>query len=235
LRPDIQSIRTIIGEGRLDELIGLEEDLHFEVKGSQPYDLDKAGDRFELAKDVSALANSEGGIIVVGLLSAPSASTQRDVVDSLDLIPEVAFDISKITGVIRDNVWPEISGLHVFWKAYASDSANGVGAIVIPPQSDNEKPFLISKVSDGDVMLKQIVFGYARRSGADALPLSAREIVALMRQGMTPVPQRLTSIEEKLASALEELAKMQSAADSRGSHREAAELLDRRISALINK
>jgi len=60
-------ISNILDEGNLSKLIGLKEDLWFEIKGKNPYDFNSPDDRYELAKDVTALANAEGGYLIIGL------------------------------------------------------------------------------------------------------------------------------------------------------------------------
>jgi predicted HTH transcriptional regulator len=57
--------------GDFNQFIDAPEGLEIEFKG-EPYRLEQDSQKFELAKDVSALANAAGGLIVIG------ARTQRD-------------------------------------------------------------------------------------------------------------------------------------------------------------
>src|SRR5690349_10757351 len=126
--PDSQTarIRSILEGGNFDSFVGLLEDLHFEAKNSTPYDLDTEKGRYELAKDVSALANSEGGYIVIGLHDERLTDQRTDRVRALDLFAEATLSVTQILGVIKDYVYPAIKNLEIRWVASASDSARGV-------------------------------------------------------------------------------------------------------------
>ena len=62
-------IIRFLQDGQFDALIGRAEDAFLEFKGS-PYQLAVNEQRQELAKDVSALANANGGIILIGFRTA---------------------------------------------------------------------------------------------------------------------------------------------------------------------
>jgi hypothetical protein len=228
----VARIRAAIDAGRFGELIGLEEGVTFEAKGSQPYDLDEANGRYELAKDVSALANSAGGFLIIGLKTKASAVGQTDVVSDLDLLPVAEFPTLTILGVIREYVAPSISGLHVEWFPSLPADGTGIGVIEVPLQSDDAKPFIICKVIDGESRLKQIVFGYCRRVGPDSLPHDATAIRSAMRQGMNSVSQRLTGIEQKLGLVLDEIAESQEPTAVPPAPAEASQLLAERINKI---
>ena len=61
-----QEVLTVLTRRSFEDLIGKEEGLELEFKGS-PYRLDVDAEKFELGKDVSGLANAEGGVIVIGV------------------------------------------------------------------------------------------------------------------------------------------------------------------------
>lgn len=54
----MDEINKILLESRFNDFLGISESYELEFK-SQPYDLQQAKQQHELAKDVSALANSE--------------------------------------------------------------------------------------------------------------------------------------------------------------------------------
>ena len=64
--PTIAETAAILAARDFNQFIGLAENQHFEVK-SASYDLAQAAGRFELAKDVAALATTEGGYLIAGL------------------------------------------------------------------------------------------------------------------------------------------------------------------------
>lgn len=65
-------VLAVLASGNFDPLVGLAETIDVEFKG-QPYQVtDHDSQKFELAKDVSALANASGGVIIIGV------QTRRD-------------------------------------------------------------------------------------------------------------------------------------------------------------
>lgn len=196
-------IKSILDSGEFDQLIGLKEDLVFEAKGPAPYDLDDPVGRFELAKDVTAFANSSGGYILVGLEHEPLPAEHTDQVKRLQLVKESEFKVSQIVGVLKEYTYPRIHGIvQVTWVASKDDTQLGLGVIYIPNQADVKKPFLIAKVAQEGQAQKEIIIGIARRVGGDNVPLKPVEIYDAIRQGRDPVVERAQRIEEKLDALL---------------------------------
>jgi hypothetical protein len=54
---------AILAGGDFERFIGVAESLEVEFKG-EPYRAEQDSQKFELAKDVTALANAAGGVIV---------------------------------------------------------------------------------------------------------------------------------------------------------------------------
>ncbi|MFZ2961291.1 MAG: RNA-binding domain-containing protein [Candidatus Ozemobacteraceae bacterium] len=79
-------VKTAQEDGDFAKFIGLKENLWFEAKGSAAYDFTKLHDILEFAKDVSAFANAEGGILIIGLRTEKQTDEQVDVVTTLDLL-----------------------------------------------------------------------------------------------------------------------------------------------------
>jgi predicted HTH transcriptional regulator len=202
-----QSLDSIIQSaesGKFTELIGLHEDEHFEAKGKTPYDLDTAAGRYELAKDVSSFANADGGLIVIGLEHEKETDRAVDIVRGLQLIAQADFNAAQYEGIVRNNVYPTIQGIEIRWIADENGSGLGVGVIRVPQQSPESKPFIISQVVEGGAYLKQIVVGFALRSGSDSNPLTPKQMQQNLKKGMDPLSQRLSRIEDKIDSLLEQ-------------------------------
>ena len=89
-------IQEILSSRAFDRFKGLREDSYFEAKGKAPYDLDSAEGRYELAKDVTAFANNEGGHLVIGLQHRRLPNENTDEVQDLDLLPRAAFPDAQI-------------------------------------------------------------------------------------------------------------------------------------------
>lgn len=182
------------------------ENAVLEAKAARAYDLDSAAGQYELAKDVSAFANSQGGHLIFGLITERSASEQVDIIARLEPMAMTDFPSRQIEGLIREYVVPTIAGLSVQWIAHSPPNELGLGIVTVPPQPDDAKPFLTARVVDTHVRLKQIVFGYCRRIGADSLPHDVHQLLKTMRQGMNSTAQRLSAIEAKLNALLESAA-----------------------------
>jgi predicted HTH transcriptional regulator len=86
------AIRRLLAEGLFDQFLGVAESDTLEAKASNPYDLTTASDRFELAKDVSAFANADGGYLITGLTSHSLPEQSTDEIDGLDLLFEERFE-----------------------------------------------------------------------------------------------------------------------------------------------
>jgi hypothetical protein len=181
-----------------EKLIGRAEDSVFEAKGRQPYDFTQPQAQYELAKDVSAFANAEGGWIIIGLKTRKVAERALDVVDALDLLAEANFRGNELKGRIEAFVKPEITGLEVRWVENGGTPGWGVGVIRIPKQNQDRKPFLIYHVIEDGAKLDHIVFGYSERVGDAANPLSFAQIQRRMQTGMSPHAERLTRMEGQL-------------------------------------
>jgi len=71
-------ILAVLEDGAFERLKGSPENLEVEFK-REPYRLDQENQKFELAKDVSALANAAGGIIVIGVRTRADDQAAVDV------------------------------------------------------------------------------------------------------------------------------------------------------------
>lgn len=198
-------IKFILESGEFGLFVGLLEDLHFEAKNSTPYDLSTEKGRYELAKDVSALANSDGGYIVIGLHDERQRDQPTGRVSALDLFEESASDVGAIRGVIKEYVYPVIRDLEIRWVPTNADQSRGVCYVCVPQQPDEKKLFIIARVFEDSEVQKGVVFGIARRVDAANTPMTANDLYTLIQRGHDPRGQQLTRIEDKLNTLTERL------------------------------
>jgi len=199
---EIEVTGQILAAGDFARLIDQEEDLLLEVK-SQPYDLDTADGRYELAKDIASFANSEGGYLLIGLNHSQPDNRQVDVISGLALITRDAFPVEVYEGMVGTHVYPRIEGLAVRFYERAG-GGDGLGTLLVPPQDEDRKPFIVAKVvEDRDRVTKQIVVGYADRSGTSNDPLNPKRLQEILRKGQSGVSLRLTRLEQKVDELLE--------------------------------
>jgi hypothetical protein len=191
-------ILEILSSRMFDRFKGLREGSHFEAKGKVPYDLNSAAGRYELAKDVTAFANSEGGHIVVGLQHTRLSNENTDEVHDLDLFPQTDFPVAQIGGVLKEYVHPKIKDLVIDWTPSLADETRGVGYIYVPRQPDEQKFFLVTRILEDGEALRQIVVGIAVRKESSNIPLTPDTIHRYVRDGYSPTAQRLTGLEEKM-------------------------------------
>ncbi len=196
--PTLNLLNDIIQHKNLSRLIGLKENCYFEIKNKHPYDLNSPNDRYELSKDVSAFANTEGGYIVIGLKHKPVENEFTEEVEALDLIKKDEFIINQYEGILRDSIYPNPSGLKIDWVEDLSNSELGIGYIFIPPQSPNKKFFLMKNIIENNEKIKNIVFGIVQRNGASSTPLTEQQLYQKIQYGIASVPERLKMIEEKI-------------------------------------
>lgn len=194
----IDQVRRLLQSRQFESFVGIEEDAWLEAKQKTAYDLGTPTGRYELAKDVCAFANSEGGFLLVGLITEPLIEKNTDRVASLDLCVCADFDSARYEGVIRDYVYPRLDGLSVVWIPSASQADLGLGVIEIPPQNAERKYFLTARIVEDNQSLRQIVFGLSRRNSSDNDPMSIQELHLMMQKGKSTTAQQLGRIEEKV-------------------------------------
>ena len=198
-----ESIKTILETRQFAALIGLDEDTWLEAKRKNPYDFATPAGRYELAKDITAFANAEGGILLVGLTTAPAAEAKTERIGAHDLCSQAEFDVAQYLGIIKEHVYPAIRDLKVYWLPVNAEATQGLGVIEVQPQSASHKFFLIAKVVDSGAELKQIVFGIAKRNDSSNDPFTIAELYKYTQSGKHPVPQTLARVEAKLDAVIE--------------------------------
>jgi hypothetical protein len=197
--PAIDAIAALLAAGDLAALQGLKEDQWFDAKQPPGYDLATPEARFELAKDVSSFANAEGGHIIIGLTTAVVPEEQTEEVNGLALLPENAFNVGAIQGVLNEYLYPKVQGLTLTWVEHTASPGQGVGVILIPPMPHDRRFVLMKKV---DATSSQIVFGIAVRQGSNSIPYKVEQLHAMCQDGRSGVAERLARIEAKLNSHL---------------------------------
>ena len=118
----MMTLPTTIAE--IDKLIsdGVQEDLHLDYKESPALDKNK---RHEIAKDVSAFANSDGGIIIYGIIESGNLPTGKD-----NGIDHTKFSREQLEQIISSNVTPRIDGIRII--PIPISPTNSIFAVEIP-------------------------------------------------------------------------------------------------------
>lgn len=198
-----EQLEAIVISGRFEELVGEVEGLEFDCK-DQPYNLGTDVGKRELAKDVSAFANSEGGFIFIGLKTKNSTSHFGDEVEDVRPFVSSLVNPTQYLDVVTAWVYPEVLGAKVQWVPFASDATKGVVVISVPKQTA-VGPFLITKTLDGS-KISETVFGYAARKGDRNPPLDVKELQRYLRAGFhyrDKLEERMDAIEALLRRGAE--------------------------------
>lgn len=195
-------IKAIVDARDFPALIGRIEDLWLDVKQKPGYDFSTPVGRFELAKDVTAFANAEGGFILVGFKTDKPANENLEVINEIEPCTVQEFNAAQYIGIIKEHTYPKIENLNIQWVPTAQPDL-GIGIIEIPPQAAEKKYFLTTKVVENGVPLTQVFFGIAKRTNSDNDSFSAQQIYEITQKGKSPVAETLTRIEDKINSILQ--------------------------------
>ncbi|MBU2470022.1 MAG: ATP-binding protein [Proteobacteria bacterium] len=198
-KPKPEEIIEILKSKNFNKLKGLAEHSQFDAK--QKYSLDTDRGKYELAKDVSAMANGEGGVLVVGLTTKVLQDAKEEVVEKVSLLVGEEVDKVQYMNLASGRIYPNIKGLNAEW--FPSDKNHGMGllAIVVPEQSADDRPFLIQKVvGDDGSKLKETIFSYVFRVTDQTKSKNIQTIHALIKGGENN--HRLSNLIEGIPEAV---------------------------------
>jgi hypothetical protein len=111
----------------------VEESIHLDYKDARSFSPDgKKNPKTEIAKDVSSMANSAGGVIIYGMKEFVEPDKQH-LPETITPINRTEFSKEWLEQVIHSNISPKIEGLLVY--PIALDEPNEVVYVVEIPQS----------------------------------------------------------------------------------------------------
>lgn len=193
---------SVLESGEFSRFEGVIEDAQIEFKGS-PYQLELEISKHELAKDVSALANAQGGLILVGFRTDKDQSTAAEFVGACREFPLSSVDVERYRKVLEDWICPKVHALSVLCFPSSSDKARGVMAIQIPASVCEHRPYIVARTVDEAGKVRGTSFGYFERI-QDRIPETTAEVIrGHIRDGMrfADIYQKLESIQSFLGEA----------------------------------
>src|SRR5262249_763387 len=195
----VEEVTDILSKGTFGEFISTVEHIQFECKNGL-YDLKATTSKIELAKDVSALANSKGGYLLIGPATAKNPLHQGDEVVSVSEFASSTFHPDTYRDILNAFIYPPITDLKIQWHPSSIDNRKGIASIYVPQKSANEKPFLVAK-SELDSRVRGHLFGYFERIGDDVLPTTVQIVRDTMKDGKRygDLERRMESLEGLLA------------------------------------
>lgn len=213
MNQSLEKIKEILESGRLKDLIGFKEDIYFEAKGKSGYDFESPVGRYELAKDVSAFANAEGGYLIIGLKTDPMVKEKTDNVIELELIANEESEKKRYDGIIREYIYPSINP-EINWIEDIDHPGFGILCIFIPKQNQNKKYFLITNIIGKNDRKREIVFGIVQRRDSSNHPLTKKKLYKMMQNGISDDAQKFSDIEGKIDSCNQKLSNIEGKIDS---------------------
>lgn len=212
-------VRTIIESGEFDALKGAVEDQTLECKNA-PYQIEHSHQKQELAKDVTALANVTGGVILIGVRTErDTAHMLGDEIKELSPFLRTQVDPERYHAVLKDWVYPGLKEVDIRWFPSTQNREKGIVAINIPKQPQSNHPFLITKTIDERGKEREILFGYVERRRANAEPKAVEELHSLIRDGI-----QSSSISQKLDVLQQSVERLQQQPPPSGPSAEALEI-----------
>ncbi len=171
-----------LAEGEFESVIGTAEGDCVEFK-EQSYGLEEPRHKFELAKDVTAMANHRGGLIIIGYSTEVDPSTEVERAAAIRPIPRERFPISRIRTIVREFSYPQIS-VQCQWWPTVPDGATGIATILVDPLDERLRMAVVrvGDVEDGRRPTDRAI-GVFRREGADNHHVPASLIQEWIRLG----------------------------------------------------
>lgn len=174
-----ETVRTLLKTGHVHALVGSFEDEMLEAKTALRMDTEHDG--LELAKDVSAFANSvRGGILIYGLETRRQQG--RDAIHAVHPFAPAGQD-RAVHRVLDRRIFPPIEGLEVTLVPVGSTD-ECVLLVYVPPQPAELRPFLVKGAVVSGKVNGNLIAVYRRR-GDDVLPTSAEGLHTALAAGLS--------------------------------------------------
>jgi hypothetical protein len=136
-----------------------------------PYQLQEPHQKWQLAKDVAAFANSRGGLIVVGYRTARPANALVEQAVAHRPVPKALVNWDAIRQVLASWIYPPLERVTPYWFPADLTINTGVFVIDVPSQADAAKYFVVREIDrpDGDF------------PGAIGIPVRKGDVVSWLR------------------------------------------------------
>lgn len=197
---NLEALEALIKRGDFEELKGKYENAYFDCK-SEVYLLNYDNAKYELAKDVAAFANAQGGFILIGIKTEKCKESISDKIVDIRYLEKNLCNPEQYINSIQAWIYPKLNGVLANWCAAKPEQDRGIFVIAIPPQSDSKKPFLVNNTLIDSKRRNAVLFGYCERIQEGNEPRSVEVLHQLLRNGLnyqTNIDTRLQSIESLL-------------------------------------
>lgn len=166
--------RDLLRAGHFDALLGQPESDWLEVK-SQLWRLNTDSGKAEAAKDLSALANATGGLVVIP--ARTSGEGGQDVIAEVKALPLDGFSETQLRDTIAQWTFPPLQGIEV--DVVDAGSGRGQVLIMVPAHLPGDWPHLV--VGDEQSAFPAASVAAYVRDGDRNRALTAAQLHKLMR------------------------------------------------------
>lgn len=181
LSPD--ETHRLLSSGDLEALKGAYEHEAFDAKQT-PYVLTADTGKYELAKDVTAFANADGGVIVMGFKTdRPDPAHSLDTVVSVHPFPAAMLQPDQYYDVLRSWTFPKLDLVRIEHYPEPSSSTHVVAAIYV--ERDRQRgPFFVTKSVSAAGKVEERLFGFTERRRAGTILWSVQEVQTAFKLGL---------------------------------------------------
>lgn len=181
-------------------LIGLPESVWLDAKET-PYMLDTPKQKLELAKDVSSLANAEGGIIVIGFDTERKPETAGEYISEVCPFPLSLVDPDRYMKILAALIYPPPHEVRIQTFENGIADGKGIAAIVVEAMPAG-RPYVVGSMLDETGQALGAYFGFFERKRDVIPPVSIARIQQQLSAGLqwSSINDRLSAIEGRLAS-----------------------------------
>jgi hypothetical protein len=163
-----------------EELIGEPETEWLDFK-KESYFLDHDDHCFQLAKDVSAMANADEGLIVIGVETRRDENLMQEIADQLRPVAKGVIDPKRIQDVIEAWVYPR---LDVEIRPHPVPNRPGdLWTILVKRQREDDLPFIVAREYVDSGGASRYAFAVYKRHSSDNRPYSPSQVHQWLHAG----------------------------------------------------
>jgi hypothetical protein len=140
----------------------------------------------QLAKDVAAFANHQGGMLVIGVETNRQPHEVADVAVKVRPVPLSIIDPTRYHDLLIEWIYPPIRDLQLQWHLSERAAPKGLFVITVPPQPHDQRPFIVNRTFDEDGKETSQAVAIPRRDGAVTLSLRVGQVHRLINDGLAP-------------------------------------------------
>ncbi|MBK3564485.1 RNA-binding domain-containing protein [Streptomyces sp. MBT62] len=183
-------IVTLLAQQRPEAIVGIPESEWVDFKGvgpAGPYDLSLDSKKYELAKDVAALANAAGGLLVCGFKATRRPTDLYETVVKRNPFAKRLVNTERYKSIIADLVRPSIS-VEFSWYDDPGDSGLGYLVIEVPALPEKARWALVTRTVNEDGKLVKGGIAIPKRHGDDTHYLPPDAVYQLVNSGLRGGP-----------------------------------------------